>query len=379
MTLTSLSFLCFFLVMCKSPHPTESNSTVNSSTQKTSVLEEDRTIRIEKYNASTDTLIKLVNGKKIKFKYDLNAKRDVDGNRLLWCKSFKDHEDILSVKLINDNTILYSEYFSDKRYDQFEDEYYDFDLVIPESIEFYNHKKELINTIKVRDSNPFLKSSKGDKRITEFFYDMGENYVYRISKNSIDDRDIKEKWIYSNVESIGSFTILNYSQESVNDDFEIVYVDHSISVFDSLGHIIYQHSTNHSAISNTISNDGRYFALIYDIERLTNDGSIGNNSGLEIWNTSSNKLVYTTTPSKKSAFVDGITSVLDENLIKFTIVNDSPTNKSNTWILLDCNDSTIYTREFPNKQLDQISLDWFYKYNSFKDLMKVFPFAAEKI
>ncbi|MEM9545767.1 MAG: hypothetical protein AAGA77_07330 [Bacteroidota bacterium] len=371
--------LCFILINCKSPQPVEAEQNKEFSSQKSDNLAD---IKVNGKNDSarvSDTLIKMINGEEVKFKYDLNAKRDIDGNRLLWYKEYKDHEDLLTVKLINDNTILYSDYLTEKRYDQFQNRYYNFDLVIPETLEFYDNRKKLVKTIKIRESNPFLKDSKGDKRVTEFFYNMGEYYVYRITKSSIKDEEIQEKWIYSNVEAVGPYTIVNYSLESVNDNLQIIKIEHFITILDSLGNEVFQLNSDHAAISNTISSDGKYFALIYDIEKLTNDNSTNQDSGLEIWNTSSQYKIFESAPKGQFEFVDGITSVLDENIIKFTLVNDHPSNKSTTWILFDCDKSTLYTRNFSNNQLDRISLDWFDKYKSYRRLMKEYPFTPKKI
>ncbi len=258
------------------------------------------------------------------------------------------------------------------------------DVAIPiyEKIEFFNENYKFLNVFKIRENNPYLHLTKLEEgiQIKENYGDAeGTIVIPKTAKKNYEK--IQEKHLRSHVEYENGFTKIIYTTKSVAKYGRIVGTSTTLIILDKSGNKILEKEKKGNVSTPALSLDGKYVMFsILNVQTTTNAGLKNQREGFEIWNTEKNVMIYQEINENPDMWISE--PVADDKSgiirIEYTFPNSRIIGQKE--IAFDTESKILYSRIFSVKEWEEISINWFSKYNDdYTKLLQYFDFDKKII
>lgn len=395
-------FIClsFFLILfcsCKQKKVTKPEK--NENTNSKSIIKSDESLRkadavidinnnpgieVSKSENMTQhkdslSIVKLkrkIDGEEVLIEFSKDQEYNEYGQRVLWSQKKAGMEYPQEVKEISKGVVLYPRLTS----------YITPHGTLAESfreswLEFFDEDYNLIGNYNIVKNNPFLNDTIPDAKLTEYFYNKGEGYTYLTDKNKRKRKIISDQWVYAQAKTQNSLTIIKYRRLLASQDGYIVGSHYHFKVLDRLGNVISEMDSHYDQLTGvTFSPDGRAALLAYTQGETTNSDGIKNASeGFEIWDLSKNELIYIEVNEDPNMRISSPNLQVDDGFIKVRYTFPNSKEISNLLVLYDFQKQSIFKYKFSTIERNEVSLNWFKKYKSYRNLMNYYKFKEEKL
>ena len=352
----------------------------NEITKSDEIYNDSQTIPSSKKDALDGILYRTIEGEEVKIKLQKPTNKRIEYPYTLWTGASTEQGNELRVKEIYPHVIEFQSMFSEKRWDDHEKEYYNFEVAIPKEIQFFDKDYKYIRSFAIRENNPFLKDTVPNAKITEYFYNIAEYYTYLPKSEQRGTEKISDQWVYANIDQNENLPIVvtYHALYSTKQHF-ITGGNYQYVLLDSIGNIINKLNTSYQQLSGAaFSPDGKYALIGFTQGETTmNAGIKSEPEGFELWDLDKNQLLHREINDDPNMWISQPSYFNNSHFrIRYTYPNSKQIG--NMTYLFDLNNKTIFYRVFSTEEQTDISINWFKKYKNYAKVKKIYHFDSKK-